>query len=83
MKHGDTIGQDFAMIEELISESVKKSRSLAGGLYPLHISDQGLVDAIKHLVEQTQELYKIRCCYTGVKEVDLPLSYIEMSHLKL
>ncbi|MFU8856015.1 MAG: cache domain-containing protein [Deferrisomatales bacterium] len=50
-----------AEIQELIGEAIRKTRSLARGLCPLHLIDRGLTLALEELAANTEALHGIPC----------------------
>ncbi|MDZ4857376.1 MAG: PAS domain S-box protein [Candidatus Hydrogenedentes bacterium] len=50
-----------AAVVEMVSDAINQTRSLARGLYPVHLEADGLMTALQELAAQTQALYKIRC----------------------
>jgi two-component system sensor kinase FixL len=52
---------DARKITDLINESVSKSRSLARGLFPVRLEENGLVSALEELAASTESLFLIQC----------------------
>lgn len=46
---------------EMVSDAISQTRSLARGLYPVHLEADGLMTALQELAAQTQSLYGIPC----------------------
>ncbi|HRK34330.1 MAG TPA: PAS domain S-box protein, partial [Candidatus Hydrogenedentes bacterium] len=58
---GSSDAATAAMVVEMVSDAINQTRSLARGLYPVHLEADGLMTALHELASQTQSLFKIRC----------------------
>jgi signal transduction histidine kinase len=45
----------------LVNETINQTRSVARGLFPVRLEENGLVSAIEELATNTENLFKIRC----------------------
>jgi PAS domain S-box-containing protein len=53
--------EDAAKIVKLVNEAIDKTRELARGLLPVVSDAHGLMSALTHYAEETQDLFRISC----------------------
>ena len=61
---------DVQRLAKLIEEAAGKTHALAGGLLLVDLKRGGLGPALQELALRTQELFGVKCRYTGPAEVD-------------
>ncbi len=54
----------LAVIRDLIRDAIEKTRRLAQGLYPAHVNEHGLENAIEELVNEAENLFRVQCTYS-------------------
>ncbi len=52
-------------ISTLINESLVKTRTVARGLFPVRLEEEGLTDAVEELTVNIGKLYKIKCDFSS------------------
>ena len=52
-------------ISSLINESLVQTRTVARGLFPVRLEEEGLADAVEELTASISKLYKIKCDFSS------------------
>ena len=52
-------------ISSLINESLVQTRTVARGLFPVRLEEEGLADAVEELTVGIGKLYKIKCDFSS------------------
>ncbi len=52
-------------ISSLINESLVQTRTVARGLFPVRLEEEGLTDAVEELTVNIGKLYKIKCDFSS------------------
>jgi PAS domain S-box-containing protein len=60
---------DAAKIVLLVNDAIRKTKELARGLLPVVSEAQGLMSALKHCAEETEDLFRVTCGF----ECDSPV----------
>ena len=63
--------KDMSILVKYLRECVGNVRRLSHGLMPVVIDSEGLIHALRHLAEQTSELYRIKVLVLGEAEVNV------------
>jgi signal transduction histidine kinase len=48
-------------IGNLLNETMSQTRSVARGLFPVRLEEEGLVSALEEVVDNTTKLFRVRC----------------------
>ncbi len=62
-KKGSEDAASLEKIRNLIVEAIAKTRSLARGLCPVHLTDNGLVSSLYELTQNINEIYSVTCVF--------------------
>jgi len=58
---GSPLAENADQIANLIQKACREVRSVARGLCPVEVREEGLADALRDLAEQTREIYGVPC----------------------
>ena len=58
---GSTLSDQARQIADLLQKACTEVRTVARGLCPVEVREEGLVDAVRDLAERTQEIYGLDC----------------------
>jgi PAS domain S-box-containing protein len=66
LKEKDVVESSEASdISSLINESLVQTRTVARGLFPVRLEEEGLTDAVEELTVNLAKLYKIKCDFSS------------------
>jgi PAS domain S-box-containing protein len=61
----ETESSEANYISTLINESLVQTRTVARGLFPVRLEEEGLADALEELTASIGKLYKIKCAFSS------------------
>jgi PAS domain S-box-containing protein len=61
---GVTESSEAERIGSLVNETITQTRSVARGLFPVRLEENGLVSALEELADNAENLFKIRCQFS-------------------
>lgn len=66
LKEKDVVeSSEASAISSLINESLVQTRTVARGLFPVRLEEEGLADAVEELTVNIGKLYKIKCDFSS------------------
>jgi PAS domain S-box-containing protein len=73
LKKGEPASREAEKIGGLINEAISQTRSVARGLFPVRLEENGLASALEELAANAGNLFKIKCIFSCPE----PLSEME------